>query len=107
MVWFQGNSSHGSWDGYYEYGIDRLYVGPRGYPGPPGLQGLRGPKGEPGRPGAEGLQGFQGPPGHVFVVPVIYFHSNLFFCVVNNMSEDVACPTLWHWTRIHVTKKGY
>lgn len=53
-------------------------MGPRGYPGPPGPQGPRGPKGEPGRAGAEGLQGFQGPPGHVFVIPVIYFKPFLF-----------------------------
>lgn len=71
-------------------------MGPRGYPGPPGPQGPRGPKGESGRPGAEGLQGYQGPPGHVFVVPVLLL-SNFF----NTISEDIACPIIWHWTRIH------
>lgn len=71
-------------------------MGPRGYPGPPGPQGPRGPKGEPGRPGAEGLQGFQGPPGHVFVVPVIFFPSKLLFKLgsrlVRNVKLNKHCP---------------
>lgn len=47
-------------------GSSRSYGGPVGSPGEPG------PKGEPGRDGLDGMPGVQGPPGHVFMIPVIF-----------------------------------